>query len=158
VVVTGFILPSRIIGLFLLLLAIALGVAATCFYMSTAAFVRRASRASGTVIDLKPSSGSNGGQTFYAVFEFTDANGAKHQSTTSWASSPPDYSVGEHVTVLYTMNDSADARISGFASLWLSTIISGSISVVNLFFSIVFLWFVPFTIRRVWPTPRLPAR
>lgn len=156
-VVTGFIIPSRIFGAVILLPGIVLSGAAIWFLFSTAAFVREANSVPGIVVDLKPSSGENGGPGYYAVFEFTDTDGAKHQATTNWASSPPAYSVGEHVTILYSPRNTADARVSGFLSLWLTTIIFCAVAAGNMVFVMVFLWLVPFTIHRVWPASRPAA-
>ena len=62
---------------------------------------RGAVRAPGRVIDLQPTSGSRGGTLYKPVFEFYDDQDRKHVITGSVASSPPSFSRGEEVTVLY---------------------------------------------------------
>ncbi len=46
------------------------------------------------------------------------------------ASSPASYEEGDRVEVRHTPDDPAEARISSFAGLWLSTIITGGLTVV----------------------------
>jgi hypothetical protein len=61
-----------------------------------------------------------------------DEKGNEITFTTSSSSNPPSYSVGENVEVLYNPKASNDAKIKGFYSLWLGTIILGAFGVVLL--------------------------
>lgn len=149
----GFIGPSRIIGALLLIPAIALAGVAAWWYTSTTAFVNHAKSAPGVVTNLKPSSSGSNGTSYFAVFEFVDAEGIKRQATTEWSSNPPRYSVGENVVVLYSPDSPGDVRLKGFMGLWLGPTICGGLAAVDFFFAIVFLWFFPFMIRRRRPAP-----
>jgi hypothetical protein len=146
----GLILPSRIVGLLCLLPALVTGGLAIWFYMSTSAFVRNAVSVTGVVTELRPSNGSNG-TTYSSAFEFTDTDGVKHQSVTSWSSNPPRHTVGEKVEVLNSPGNPGDARLRSFMGLWLGAVLCGALTIVPLLAALVFIWLIPFTIRRVWP-------
>lgn len=147
----GFIMPSRIIGVLFLFFALLPGAGAVWFYTSTSEFIRNATSASGVVIEVKPSSGGDG-TTYHAVFEFSDAGGNKHQSVSGWSSNPPAYAVGETVEVLYSRSNPSDARLHSFLGLWVGAIACATLTIPPLALAVVFIWFVPFTIRRIWPT------
>ena len=148
----GFIVPSRIVGVLFLLPALLSAGLAVWFYTSSNSFLRNAISTQGVVVDQKPSSG-NDGTTYATEFEFQDGTGSTHRSVTSWSSNPPAYAVGSQVEVLYVARNPSDARLRSFTSLWLGAMICGILAVVPLFFSLVFIWLVPFTIKRVWPSP-----
>ncbi|HEV7298265.1 MAG TPA: DUF3592 domain-containing protein [Tepidisphaeraceae bacterium] len=146
----GLILPSRIVGLLCLLPALVTGGLAVWFYASTAAFVENAVSVPGIVIELKPSAGDNG-TTYYSVFEYSDAAGTTRQSTTGWASNPPAHAVGDRVEVLYSPTGPSDVRLRSFMGLWFAAVLCAGLTVVPLVMAGVFLWLIPFAIRRAWP-------
>jgi hypothetical protein len=102
---------SKIAGVVLLLLA-AGGVAGSVFWVGRRlAFVERASPAEGRVVELAANH-SHDGTTWAPVVEFTPL----HASTPvrfrdSFASNPPMWSVGDHVSVLYNPLNPSDALI-----------------------------------------------
>ncbi|WP_367325683.1 DUF3592 domain-containing protein [Streptomyces sp. HUAS ZL42] len=63
----------------------------------------------------------------YPVVEFTSADGMRRTFRDSTGSNPPAYEEGERVEVLYRADSPEDARINGFASLWLLPLIFGGI-------------------------------
>lgn len=80
--------------------------------------------AEGTVVRLKgrTSSGRHG-STWAPVFQFTTPNDGKlHTVTGRVASSPPAYSVGEKVRVLYSAEAPQDAIINSFFQLYFTPI------------------------------------
>ena len=98
-------------------------VGAVFAYENTSRFLAHAMRTEGTVIALRPSH-SNNSTTYAPVVEYSGESGVKMTFTSSMSSSPPSYSVGEKVEVLYLPTDLTDARINGYMSLWgVSTII-----------------------------------
>ncbi|MDB5326798.1 MAG: hypothetical protein JWM57_2367 [Phycisphaerales bacterium] len=147
---TGFILPSRIIGLFFLLPAIGSAALAIWFYTSASHFLSHATSVPGIVTALKPSTSSDG-TTYLAEFEYTDTAGQKRNGVSSWSSNPPRYAVGDAVEVLYLPIDPKTAQLRSFGELWLGTLICSILVVPPLVASAIFLWLIPFTIRRVWP-------
>ncbi|MFI7402075.1 DUF3592 domain-containing protein [Streptomyces sp. NPDC049541] len=61
----------------------------------------------------------------YPVVEFTSADGEHRTFRGSVGSDPPSYGAGERVDVLYRADSPQEARINGFASLWLLPLIFG---------------------------------
>ncbi len=103
-------------------------------------FLTGADRARGTVVSLEwrtdhstgTSRGSrtNNGPMAYPVVEFTPAHGMRRTFRDSTGSKPPAYETGERVEVLYHAHSPEDARINGFASLWLMPLVFGGIGLV----------------------------
>ncbi|MCT9084367.1 DUF3592 domain-containing protein [Streptomyces fulvoviolaceus] len=102
-------------------------------------FLVDAERARGTVVALEwrndhSSSSrkkrSNDKPSAYPVVEFTSADGVQRTFRSSTGSNPPSYEEGERVEVLYRADSPEDARLNGFASLWLLPLIFGGIGLV----------------------------
>ncbi|MER5939140.1 DUF3592 domain-containing protein [Streptomyces sp. NPDC001928] len=102
-------------------------------------FLADAERAPGTVVELEWRSDDNGASrkarennrpVAYPVVEFTSADGTARTFRSSTGSNPPSYEEGERVEVLYRADSPEDARINGFASLWLLPLIFGGIGLV----------------------------
>lgn len=73
---------------------------------------------------------------------FTDHLGESHTFVSKVRSSPPRYTIGEHVTVLYDPESQAhdlDATIDSFNEGWLGPAITGIIGTGFLAFGIPFL-------------------
>ncbi|MGN9760982.1 DUF3592 domain-containing protein [Streptomyces sp. SD31] len=99
-------------------------------------FLVEAERARGTVVALewrKDDTGTSRKKrqsdepVAYPVVEFTSADGTSRTFRSSTGSNPPSYDEGERVDVLYRADSPEDARINGFASLWLLPLIFGGI-------------------------------
>ncbi|GGU92782.1 hypothetical protein GCM10010260_29410 [Streptomyces filipinensis] len=95
-------------------------------------FLTDAKRARGTVVALEwrtdHHSTSHGRRVndkpmAYPVVRFTSADGTPRTFRDPTGSSPPAYEKGERVEVLYRADSPEDARINGFASLWLLPLI-----------------------------------
>lgn len=110
----------------------ALLVVAALLYQHTRSFIGEATTAQGTVIELQPVR-SDGSTTYRPVVRFKDQRGETIEFSSSSSSSPPSYSRGEIVTVLYRPGNPQDAQIDGFFSLWGgSVIVAGLGSVFGL--------------------------
>ncbi|MFI5772097.1 DUF3592 domain-containing protein [Streptomyces sp. NPDC051658] len=105
----------------------------------SASFLTDAERAPGTVVALEWRNDHNGASrkkresdrpVAYPVVEFTSADGTPRTFRSSTGSNPPSYEQGERVEVLYRSDSPEDARINGFASLWLLPLIFGGIGLV----------------------------
>ncbi|MGW3109013.1 DUF3592 domain-containing protein [Streptomyces sp. NPDC001100] len=104
-------------------------------------FLTGADRAPGTVVSLDWRAGhgtgtsrthrTNSGPMAYPVVEFTPAHGTRRTFRSSTGSNPPSYATGDRVEVLYHANSAGDARINGFASLWLLPLIFGGIGLAT---------------------------
>jgi hypothetical protein len=154
--VRGLILPSRIVGILILLPALIAAGVGGWFYHRTAVFLEHARQATGTIVAMQPSASGEGGATYTPVFTFTDERGVAHRITSGWSTNPPAYAVGDSVKVYYQPgagNNPPDARLASFWNLWLGATICGSIAAPFLLFAMVFLWLIPFTLRRVFPPP-----
>ncbi|MGW7519960.1 DUF3592 domain-containing protein [Streptomyces sp. NPDC054796] len=106
---------------------------------TSVSFLTSAERAQGTVVDLEwrvshtESSRKKHGDdkpSAYPVVEFTSADGTPRTFHSSTGSNPPSYERGERVEVLYRADAPEDARINGFASLWLLPLIFGGIGLL----------------------------
>ncbi|MEU1461225.1 DUF3592 domain-containing protein [Streptomyces sp. NPDC005727] len=101
-------------------------------------FLSGAKHARGTVVALEWREDHSGSRrkrahddpVAYPVVAFTSADGERRTFRSSFGSNPPSYEKGEHVEVLYDADSPDDARIKGFASLWLLPLIFGGIGLV----------------------------
>ena len=82
-------------------------------------------RATGTVIDLERRHDSDSGSTYRPVVEFHDARGTRHEFVGSVGSSPPAYSRGETVSVIYDPTAPGQAMIDGFMDRYFLPLVFG---------------------------------
>ena len=98
---------------------------------NTRSFLAHASAAQGTVVALQPRRSSDNSTTYAAVIRFK--HGAQAiQFTSQTSSSPPAYSVGEIVPVLYLQTNPYEAKVDAFFSLWGGQLIVGFLGTVFL--------------------------
>ncbi|MEU0842192.1 DUF3592 domain-containing protein [Streptomyces sp. NPDC005962] len=102
-------------------------------------FQADAERARGTVVALEWRNETSGASykkkgndkpMAYPVVEFASAGGTPRTFRSSTGANPPSYEEGERVEVLYRADSPQDARIDGFASLWLMPLVFGGIGLV----------------------------
>jgi len=86
--------------------------------------------AGGTVTDLVAGSDSDGDTVYYPHVRFVTESGDAIEFTSSIGASPPDFDVGETVSVLYDPALPGKARIDSFFQLWFSTLILGGMGAV----------------------------
>ncbi|WP_395368369.1 DUF3592 domain-containing protein [Streptomyces tubercidicus] len=94
----------------------------------SASFLSDAKQTRGSVVALEWHEDDHGEirtPVAYPVVEFTSADGMPRRFQSSTGSNPPSYEKGERVEVLYRADFPEDARINGFASLWLLPLIFG---------------------------------
>ncbi len=108
-------------------------IAALLLAQHTRSFVARARHAPGEVVELVPHQSSNS-TTYAPAVRFIAADGRAIQFVSSISSSPPAYSVGERVDVLYLPGEPERAKIGAFFSLWGGAVILAGIGAV--FFAI----------------------
>jgi hypothetical protein len=133
-------------------LAIGLGCAALVIgiasWLHTYHFTRIAQRTSGTVIEMREMTDKDSGSVSYApTFRFQDTNGSQHIVTSSLFSSPPEFHVGDSVTVLYRGDDPQTARIDSYWQVWGLPSILGIISSAELLIGLIVLFWPKFTAR-----------
>jgi len=98
-------------------------------YARTSAFLERATRTRGEVVELVERR-SDDGYTYAPVFVFEDAKGTSRRIVSNTSSNPPGYAVGDEVDVLYDPDDPEDACIDSFFSLWGGATIVGGLGLV----------------------------
>jgi hypothetical protein len=99
---------------------------AGCFwYQSTMTFVASALTAEGVVLRNEESDSSDSAPSYHAVVAFTDQSGRRITYRDSIGSSPPMYSTGDKVRVLYAPADSSSAMIDRGMWDWLVPLLIG---------------------------------
>lgn len=107
--------------------AVILATACYFTYSHNQKLLARADRAAGTVVELRHGGGDS---TYRPVVSFQTAQGQAVTFVTSWGTSPPAYSRGDRVTVLYDAAAPEKAEIEGFLSQWLGTLILAGLTAV----------------------------
>ncbi|OAI40315.1 hypothetical protein AYO40_04910 [Planctomycetaceae bacterium SCGC AG-212-D15] len=115
----------RLIGILFGLIALVLGAVSLWSIMDARGFIANAERTEGVVVGLAPGTKS----TVYGVIQF-QAEGREVRIRSRTASSPPAYSVGQKVTVLYVPGELDEARVESFWEQYLLAVITGSIGLV----------------------------
>jgi len=79
---------------------------------------------------------------YYPVFEFKDLQGIKRRLRSSTGSSPPSYSIGAEVQVLYSRDDPASAKIDSFRDLWFTPVLASTLGALLMPIPVytVYLW------------------
>ncbi len=98
-------------------------------YTGEHGFVARASRTTGTVVELRFRPSSDGG-SYYPIFKFSDARGETHNVSSQVGSRPASRRVGDVVPVLYDPADPAHARMAGFFQLHVGSFITGLLGLI----------------------------
>jgi hypothetical protein len=86
---------------------------AAWFYLQQSSLLPNTSSAQAVVIALAPRRSSEGGTLYAPIIRFSSQDGKNHEIETTTASSPPDYEVGERITVVYPNNQPEKAIIKG---------------------------------------------
>jgi len=88
------------------------------WYQNTRSFVQTAEHAEGTVTELVERLGNEDDTTYSPVVEFTDCFGQQREYRSSISSSPPDFSVGDKVPILYDKNNPDSVKINHWLYLY----------------------------------------
>jgi hypothetical protein len=107
-----------IIGIVFSLVGGLLLVVGVFLFIRTRAFVSSSQETKGTVIRMLSSSGSEGGTVYAPVFKFTTIQGQVIEVEEKVYSSPPGFSVGEVVDILYDPKNPGNARPKKWSSLY----------------------------------------
>lgn len=131
--------PSIIFYVFAVIGSLLLA-AALYLYQDKQAFFKKAEVVQGTVTELLRSR-SDKSIMYRPVVEFETKSGKKAEFTSSVASNPASYNVGEKVEVLYDPVNPAKADINGFSALYLGPLILGIIGTVFILISFISILF-----------------
>lgn len=127
------------------------------FYFEACAFEHRSVSCLGKVVALQSSQGENGTTLYTPSFTYTDAAGVVRQGRSNSATNPPAYAIGGPISLRYDPKNPSDVRVDSFWSIWLGPMICTLLTIPFLLFASIFLFLVPFAIRRVWREPGKPA-
>ncbi|AOW15721.1 hypothetical protein LPB72_06495 [Hydrogenophaga crassostreae] len=98
--------------------------------MHTQRFLDRAQMAPGVVTELVVSTKKVSSTTYKPLVRFETPSGAVIDFTSSVASAPAAYRVGEPVTVFFDPANPSEARVNGFFELWGIASIAGVVGTV----------------------------
>lgn len=102
-------------------------------------FLRRAHRAAATVVRLAEARHRRGWTIYFPVFQFKAFDERVVEITSTVASTPPAYRIGERAEVIYAPENPQAARVNSFAEMWLTTLVLFFIGVVCLVFAVFIL-------------------
>jgi uncharacterized protein DUF3592 len=126
--------PKIIVGIFLAVAVIMLGIAAVSA-VSTSRTLSREKSASGRVVDLVAHKDQAGQVFYFPVVEFYLPDESRQTVQLSEGSTSPEYTTGEAVIILYDPEQPNTARIKSFGStllMWIVPIITGVVGLAFL--------------------------
>lgn len=106
------------------------GLFALGFAIYTANFISHAIHTTGTVTNITGITDENKNATYTPTFVFKTQSGQMISTQSNVSSNPPDFALGQQVSVLFDPNDPAHAEINTTVQLWLVPIICGTLSIL----------------------------
>ncbi len=100
------------------------------FFVSTKQFIASALRAPGTVVDLVPKENDDGGYTYAPQVTFSTDEGEEYTFVSGASASPPAFSEGEIVEVLYEAKNPRGAKINAVSTLYGLPLIMGGMGII----------------------------
>lgn len=91
--------------------------------IETVVFIRAATRTEGTVIRFGTTRNTDGHTMYLPVFQYRSNDGSAYEHTSSVASKPPAYVIGETATIFYSKKNPRKAKLNTFSELWLFKLI-----------------------------------
>ena len=95
-------------------------------------FLRTAVDAIGTVVELRESSGSEGGTVYSAVVDFQTVDGRSIRWEETMASNPPAGRPGEQLAMKYDPANPKRARIARATRMWFMPVLFGGLALLFL--------------------------
>jgi hypothetical protein len=100
------------------------------FFIRTRRFLRTAAEAPGTIVELRESSGSEGGTVYSAVVEFQTADSRSIRWEESMASNPPAGQPGDTLVMKYDPANPNKARIAKATRMWFMPMLFGGLGLL----------------------------
>ena len=100
------------------------------FFIRTRRFLRTAVETTGTIVELRESSGSEGGTVYSAVVDFQTADGRSIRWEESMASNPPAGQPGEQLVMKYDPANPNKARIAKATRMWFMPVLFGGLGLL----------------------------
>ena len=120
-------------------------------------FLNEAEQTTGTVVALTEKHDTDRNSTNYApVFTFTTEPGRTQSVTSSVATNPPSFAVGDQVRILYRRSDPSGAKIDSFWQLWFWPVFLSGFGLVDGLVGTIFLYTARRKLRK--QAALLPAR
>lgn len=119
-------------GIFLLLVGVGLGVGGLIAGTRTQKFVASAVKGQAQVSRLSSRRSGKGRPVYFPVLRFKTEAGTEHEVVSSVGSSPPSYTAGDTVPILYNPARPEEVRIHSFFYVWMLTIVLGGVAAVFL--------------------------
>lgn len=119
-------------------------------------FVGIAAHADGKIIRMIENKDKGQDTMYFPVFSFRDTQGEQHTIHSSSGSFPPEYEVGDTVSVLYISDNPSNARINSFFSVWGITLFTGVIGLLDMPAGLI-MWFWPNIHQRFKKKPETAA-
>ena len=98
--------------------------------IETFVFIRAANRTEATVIRYGTTRNSDGHTMYLPVFQYRTNDGSRFEHTSSVASKPPAYQIGETATLFYLKKNPRRAKLNSFSELWLVKLIFTVIGII----------------------------
>ncbi len=98
--------------------------------IETMIFLRNAQKTMATVVSYDSSHSSGSGATYMPILEFKTTGDKKVQFTSTVATNPPAYKLGEQVEIRFLPKNPQAAKINSFYDLWLLTTILAFVALV----------------------------
>lgn len=86
--------------------------------IETVVFIRAANKTEGTVVRYGTTRNSDGQTMYLPVFQYRTNDGSRFEHTSSVASKPPAYEIGETATLFYLKKNPRQAKLDSFMELW----------------------------------------
>jgi hypothetical protein len=107
-------------------------------WIYTLHFTHVAAHTSGMVIEMQQQTDKDTGSVSYApTFRFQDAAGVQHTVSSGFFQSPPEFHVGDAVSVLYLSDAPQTARIDSFWQVWGLPSLAGLLGSFTLFVGLI---------------------
>lgn len=106
--------------------------------IETFVFIRAANRTEGTVIRFGTTRNSDGQTMYLPIFQYRTNDGSRYEHTSTVASKPPAYEIGEKATIFYLKKNPRRAKLNSFSELWLVKLVLTIIGLGVCAFSIGF--------------------
>ena len=130
-----------ITGLILIVVSVVFFAVAAITAFNFDRFINEAEQTTGTVVALSEKHDTERNSITYApVFTFTTEHGQTQSVTSSVATSPPGFAVGDKVRVLYRRSDPAEAKIDSFWQLWFWPVFLSGFGSVELLVGTILLY------------------
>ncbi len=90
-------------------------------FIQTVIFLRSAEQTEGKIVGFIESKNNDRLTMYLPVFDYQPALGKTYRQKAEVASNPPEYKLGETVTILFMKKNPQNARLKSFSELWLMT-------------------------------------